>query len=140
MPDTDHIDPETVRFWALFDSGVMALALPFTARLFIDALYRLNGLIGGSAIAPTLDPLAMFFVNLSGMLVLVWIAARLLRPLGIFALVDAAGRCAVSVLIAYYILVENVIPVLWLFVGTEMAGAVAQFRALARRPAREVDG
>ncbi len=50
-----------------------------------------------------------------------------------FALIDAIGRCMVSLLIAYYILFEGVIPVLWLFVLTEMLGAVAQFRALGAK-------
>lgn len=133
LPNCDHVPPKTVRFWALFDTGVMSLALPFTSPLFIRFLYWLNELIGGTTTAPAFDPLAMFFVNLAGMLVLVWVAARLIRPLGVFALIDAVGRCVVSLLIAYYILFENVIPVLWLFVLTEMLGAVAQFRAAWRR-------
>ncbi|MDP3293552.1 MAG: hypothetical protein Q8M37_02290 [Nevskia sp.] len=133
LPNYDHVAPKTVRFWALFDTGVMSLALPFTSPLFINFLYWLNGLIGGTPTPPTFDPFAMFFVNMSGVLVLVWVAARLIRPLGVFALVDAIGRCAISLLIAYYILFENVIPVLWLFVLTEMLGAVMQFRAVWRR-------
>lgn len=135
LPNCDHVPAKTVRFWALFDTGVMSLALPFTSPFFIRFLYWLNGLIGGSSTAPVFDPLAMFFVNLAGMLVLVWVAARLIRPLGVFALIDAVGRCVVSLLIAYYILFEHVIPVLWLFVLTEMLGAVAQFRAVRRRAA-----
>ncbi len=135
LPNYDHVPPKTVRFWAMFDTGVMSLALPFTAPFFIRFLYWLNGLIGGSTTAPVFDPLAMFFVNLAGMLVLVWVAARMIQPLGVFALIDAIGRCVVSLLIAYYILFENVIPVLWLFVLTEMLGAVAQFRAVGRRDA-----
>ncbi len=130
--DFDRVNPRTVRFWALIDSSIAALALPPTATAFIGALYWINGRLGGAATPPGFDPLALFFVNLSGVLVLVWVAARLLRPLGIFALIDAIGRVAVSALIAYYILRENVIPVLWFFVGTEMIGAIAQIRAIAK--------
>lgn len=132
LPNLEHVPPRTVRFWALFDTGVLALALPFTAPLFLRGLYWLNGMLGGTAAVPALDPLAMFFVNLSGLMVLVWIVARLLHPSGTMALIDTIGRCAVSLLIAYYILFENVIPVLWLFVLTEMLGAVAQLRVLQR--------
>ena len=135
LPNTDHVPAATVRFWALLDTGVLSLALPFTAPLFISGLYWLNGLLGRVSTAPAFDPLALFFVNLSGVLVLVWVAARLLHPVGVLALVDAVGRLLVSALIAYYIVVEGAIPVLWLFVGTEMAGAIAQGRAVLRRPA-----
>ncbi|MDH4459272.1 MAG: hypothetical protein QE272_11260 [Nevskia sp.] len=135
LPATDHVPAATVRFWALLDTGVLSLALPFTAPLFLGGLYWLNGLLGGVSSAPPLDPLALFFVNLSGVLVLVWVAARLLQPIGLLALIDAVGRVLVSLLIAYYIVIEGAIPALWLFVGTEMAGAIAQGRAVLRRPA-----
>lgn len=135
LPATDHVPAATVRFWALLDTGVLSLALPFTAPLFIGGLYGLNGLLGGVSTAPAFDPLALFFVNLSGVLVLVWVAARLLHPVGVLALVDAVGRLLVSVLIAWYIVAEGAIPALWLFVGTELAGAIAQGRAVLRRPA-----
>lgn len=135
LPNTDHVPAATVRFWALLDTGVLSLALPFTAPLFISGLYWLNGLLGGVSTAPAFDPLALFFVNLSGVMVLVWVAARLLHPVGVLALIDTLGRLLVSALIAYYIVVEGAIPVLWLFVGTEMAGAIAQGRAVLQRPA-----
>lgn len=135
LPATGHVPAATVRFWALLDTGVLSLALPFTAPLFLDALYALNGLLGGVSTPPPLDPLALFFVNLSGVMVLVWIAARLLHPVGVLALVDTVGRLLVSALIAYYVLAKGAIPVLWLFVGTELAGAIAQGRAVLRRPA-----
>lgn len=134
LPTTDHVPAATVRFWALLDTGVLSLALPFTAPLFLSGLYWLNGLLGGESSPPVLPPMAMFFVNLSGVMVLVWIAARLLHPVGLLALVDTVGRLLVSALIAYYVLVEGAIPVLWLFVGTELAGAIAQGRAVLRRP------
>lgn len=135
LPDIEHVPPRTVRFWALFDTGVLALALPFTAPLFLRGLYWLNGMLGRTAAVPALDPLAMFFVNLSGLMVLVWIVARLLHPSGTMALIDTIGRCAVSLLIAYYIVAEDLIPILWLFIGTEMAGAIAQLRAMLPRTA-----
>lgn len=128
----DRISPKTVRFWALIDTGVLALATPPSARLFLEGLYWLNGQLGGVSTAPAFDPLAMFFVNLSGLLVLVWCAARLLRPLGVFALIDTVGRGLVSLLIAGSILSGGVPPVLWLFVGTEMLGALAQGHAVWR--------
>lgn len=80
LPNYDHVPPKTVRFWAMFDTGVMSLALPFTSPFFISFLYWLNGLIGGGTTAPAFDPLAMFFVNLAGMLVLKGVAENDLRP------------------------------------------------------------
>ena len=135
LPATDHVPAATVRFWAWLDTGVLSLALPVTAKLFIGALYALNGVLGGEATAPVFAPIQLFFVNLSGVMVLVWCAARLLHPVGVLALVDAVGRTLVAALIAWFIVVEGAIPVLWLFVGTELAGVVGQGRALLRTPA-----
>lgn len=124
-----HVSPRTVRFWAMLDTGVLSLALPFTATLFLNALYWINGLLGGEATAPAFGALQMFFVNLSGVLVGVWVAARLLMPIGLLAFIDVIGRTAVALLIVWFVLALDAPPVLWLFVFTEGIGAVAQLRA-----------
>ena len=130
----EHVSPRTVRFWALLDSSVLALALPFTATLFLHAIYWLNGLLGGESAAPAFGAMQMFFVNLSGVLVGVWVAARLLMPIGLLAFIDAVGRTLVALLIVWFVLAQDAPPVLWFFVFTEGIGAVAQLRACLAAP------
>ena len=130
----DHVPPRTVRFWALVDTSVIVLALPFTAKAFLSLIYWGNGLLGFDATVPAFGAIQMFFVNLAGMLVAVWAIARLVHPVGLLAYVDALGRTAVAALIAWYVLVEGAPAVLWLFVFTECAGAIAQLRACLRKP------
>ncbi len=129
-----HVSPATVRFWAMVDSGVLALALPWTATLFLGALYWFNGLLGHEDQAPVFGTLQMFFVNLSGVMVGVWVAARLLNPVGMMALVDGIGRLLVALLLVGYILGAGAPPILWFFVFTEVLGAIPQLRACLRRP------
>ncbi len=129
-----HVSPKTVRFWAFIDTSVIVLALPFTAKAFLSLIYGLNGLLGFDATVPPFGPLQMFFVNLAGMLIAVWAIARLVHPIGLLAYIDALGRGAVALLIAWYVLVEGAPPVLYLFVVTEGAGAVAQLAACLRKP------
>lgn len=131
----DHVSPNTVRFWALLDTSVIALALPFTATLFLGAIYWINGLLGYEAKVPTFGDLQMFFVNLSGVLVAVWAFARLALPIGLLAFIDAIGRTVVALLIVWFVLVRDAPPALWLFVFTEGAGAIAQLRACLVVPA-----
>lgn len=130
----DHVSPKTVRFWAMLDSGVLALALPITAKAFLGVIYWVNGRLGFDHAMPAFEPIHMVFVNMLGVLVAVWVAARLLHPVGLMAMIDAVGRTAVALLLAYVIVVQAAPPVLWLFVFTEGIGAVAQFRACLRRP------
>ena len=129
-----HVSARTVRFWALIDSGVIALALPFTATLFLSAIYWLNGLLGGEVEVPAFGAIQMFFVNLSGVLVGVWVAARLLMPVGLLAFIDGIGRTVVALLIIWFVLAQQAPPVLWFFVFTEGVGAVAQLRACFATP------
>lgn len=129
-----HVSPRTVRFWAMLDSGVLALALPFTATLFLNAIYWLNGLLGFEATAPTFGAIQMFFVNLSGVLVGVWVAARLLMPVGLLAFIDGVGRSLVALLIVWFVLTQDAPPILWVFVFTEGIGAVAQLHACLAAP------
>lgn len=131
----DHVSPKTVRFWALLDTSVIALALPFTAKLFLGAIYAINGMLGHGSVVPEFGALQMFFVNLSGVLVAVWAFARLALPIGLLAFIDAIGRTAVALLIVWFVLAQDAPPVLWLFVFTEGAGAVAQLRACLAAPA-----
>jgi len=131
----EHVPPRTVRFWAWVDSSVTyTLALPFVAPGFLRLLYRINGWMGGAAIVPAFEPIQWFFVCLSGAMVSLWVIVRLLRPLGIFAVIDGYGRIWVSALILYFVILEGAPQVLLLFVGTEMAGAIAQLRIAYRNP------
>lgn len=125
----EHVAPATVRFWAMIDSGVLALATPWTATLFLGALYWFNGLLGYESTAPAFGTMQMFFVNLSGVMVGVWVVARLLHPVGILALVDGVGRLLVALLLIAYLLAADAPPVLWFFVFTEAVGAIPQLRA-----------
>jgi hypothetical protein len=131
----DHIPPATVRFWAWVDSSVTwVLALPPAAQGFIALLYRINGWLGGAAAPPPFAPIQLFFVCLSGVLISLWVAVRLIWPLGALAYADAWGRIAVSALIFYFLACTDAPGVLAFFIFTEMAGAIAQLRAAHRFP------
>jgi hypothetical protein len=130
-----------VRFWAIVDSSVTyTLALPPLAPHFISLLYMVNGELGGDPVAPVFTPMAMFFVSLSGSLVAIWCAARYLKPIGLFALIDGWGRVWVSLLIVWFVAVESAPRVLLLFIVTEMIGAIAQLHEVYRpEPKRATD-
>ncbi len=130
MRSFDHIPASTVRFWAWLDSSVTwSLALPFMAPKFIGVIYWINGLLGGTSVAPVFEPIHIVFVCLTGSLVSIWVIARLLHPAGILAAIDGWGRLFVSALLIYIMLVMDGPRALWLFVFTEGIGAVAQLRA-----------
>ena len=133
----DNVPAKTVRFWAWVDSSVTwTLALPVAAPGFLHLLYRINGWMGGTARAPAFEPIHLFFVCLSGVLISLWVLVRLLFPAGVLAFADACGRLAVSLLILWFEGSTDAPRVLWLFVLTEMAGSVAQFRACFASGAR----
>jgi len=130
MRDFNHIPASTVRFWAWVDSAVTwSLALPPMAPQFIALIYWLNGLLGGSEVAPDFAPIHLVFVCLTGSLVSVWVIARLLHPAPILAVIDGWGRLWVGALLVWFILGLGAPPALWLFVFTEWIGALAQLRA-----------
>ena len=132
-PNLERVPRKTVRFWALLDTAVSyPLALPPLAQHFLSGLYYLNGKLGGDPSAPAFSPMQLFFVSLSGSLVALWCIARYLKPIGLFALLDGWGRVWISLLIVYYVAVEGAPRVLLVFIVTEMAGAIAQLRAVYR--------
>ncbi|WP_051749553.1 hypothetical protein [Nevskia soli] len=132
----DHVPPGTVRFWAWVDSSVtLTLAIPPVAVGFLHLLYRVNGWLGGQDVLPEFAPIHLFFVCLSGVLISLWVLVRLLHPVGVLAFADAMGRAVVASLIVYFLVCTDAPRVLGLFVFTELAGSVAQFRAVLRQPA-----
>ncbi len=132
----ERVRRRKVRFWAIVDSSVSyTLALPPLAEHFISLLYYLNGKLGGDPVPPSIDPMQMFFVSLSGSLVGLWCIARYLKPIGLFALIDGWGRVWVSLLIVWFVAVEGAPRVLLLFIGTEMLGAIVQlYEVYLRKP------
>jgi hypothetical protein len=123
-----------IRACAAFDLVVTGLfALPFSARIFVATLYALDRALGGNLATPQLGDLGAFFTNLAGILGVLWALVRLYRPERFLARADALGRCAVAALLAWYLASESVPDVLWLFVATELGGAVAQWWVTRRQ-------
>ena len=123
-----------IRAWAALDLLVTGLlALPFTARAFVRALYGLEGaLFDAAPQAPALPALGWLFVNLAGTLGVLWAAVRLARPEPWLARADAVARCGVAALLASYVATGGVPRVLLAFVATELLGAAAQVGSLLR--------
>ena len=133
MRSYDHVPASTVRFWALLDSAVSwTLSLPPLAPYFLKSIYWLNGLLGGVSQPPPFEPIHLLFVSLTGSLVSVWVLARLLHPVGLLAVIDGWARLWVGASLIWIMALGGP-PVLWLFVVTEWAGALAQLRAAYRK-------
>jgi hypothetical protein len=123
-----------IRAWAAFDLVVTGLlALPFTARVCVHALYALEAALFGAAPAvPALPAVAWLFVSLAGALGVLWALVRLARPEPWLGRADAIARCGVAALIAGYVAGGAVPRALLAFVATELLGAAAQAISLAR--------
>ena len=119
-----------IRACAGFDLIVTGLlALPFSAPVFVSALYALSG----AHSAPELPGIAWFFVNLAGALGVLWALVRIARPEPWLARADALGRCAVATLIAGYLITGALPALMAAFVASELLGAGAQAWVLRRR-------
>jgi len=121
-----------VRGFAALDLVVtFPLALPGWANVFFDLLYRATELVGPVGVRFAFSELSWFFVHLAGVLGVLWALARLATPTRFLAALDAIGRCAVAVLLVRA-LQHGAPAALWLFVATELVGAVVQGAVVAR--------
>ena len=82
------------------------------------------------------EPLHWLFVNLAGVLGVLWALVRLRTPTPELALLDVAGRFAVAALILHATAAGGMTPLLHFFVASELGGAVAQYWAVRRAAAR----
>ena len=128
------VPPARLRFWPWVDSSVaLWLVVPPTARAFIAAFYHVNGWLGGASEPPPFAPIHWFFACLSGALVGLWVLTRLVWPSSRLALADSLGRLWVSGLLVGFVAFADAPRALLLFVITEMAGAIAQWRMVKPR-------
>ncbi len=74
---------------------------------------------------PVFDPLTLMFVNIMGVLGVVWAMARLRTPTEELARLDALARMVVATLIIHAI-TWGATPILYVFVFTEVMGSAVQ--------------
>jgi hypothetical protein len=111
----------------------LPFAMPGLALWLIRVLYSLDIHFGFDSIVPSFNPVSLMFVNIMGILGVIWALARIGHPSEELARMDALGRLIVAAIIIHAI-TWGATPVLWAFVGTELLGAALQYR---RQPKTE---
>jgi len=123
----------SVRVFASLDLAVTGcLAIPPLARVFIQLLFAGDAALELGSLRVEFQPLHWLFVNLAGVLGVLWAVARLRTPTPELALLDVGGRLAVAALILYATAAEGMTPLLHVFVASELGGAVTQYWAVRR--------
>lgn len=117
---------------AWFDLWVTTpFALPFFAEIYVSLVYYVHFQLGFGGTVPGFAPIHWMFINIMGVLAVLWALIRLRLPIREFALADAYARLVVAALIVYWIWL-GATPVLAAFVVTEIAGAL--YVVWPRRP------
>jgi hypothetical protein len=123
----------SVRVFAAFDLAVTGcLAIPPLARVFIQMLFAGDAALELGSLRVEFQPLHWLFVNLAGVLGVVWALARLRTPTPELALLDVGGRFAVAALILHATAATGMTPLLHFFVASEIGGAFLQYWAVRR--------
>jgi hypothetical protein len=123
----------TVRVFACFDLAVTGcLAVPPFARALVGWIFAGDAAMGFGSLRVEFHPLHWLFVNLAGVLGVLWAVARLRMPTPELALLDVGGRLAVAAVILHATSAEGMTPLLHVFVASELIGAGAQYWALRR--------
>jgi hypothetical protein len=123
----------SVRAFAGFDLAVTGcLAVPPLARAFVQVLFAGDAALGLGSLRVEFQPLHWLFVNLAGVLGVLWALARLRTPTPELALLDVGGRLAVAAVILHATAAGGMTPLLHFFVASEIGGAVTQYWAVRR--------
>jgi hypothetical protein len=121
-----------VRAFALFDLVVTGLlAVPWLGDAVLALMVTWFGLDGSPGDVLPLPILTSVFLNLAGVLGVLWNGRRFLAPTPDLVRWDMWGRVAVAALFAVSLVARDAPGVLWLFVATELAGAAVAHRWLS---------
>lgn len=122
-----------IRIFAAIDLPIVGcLALPGLAPAFMQWLNALAFSIGLSPVPLMAAPQFWLFVHVAGVLGVLWAIARLATPTLLLGGLDIIGRCLVTALIVRALVAPDINDVLWLFVASEIIGALVQGGAIAR--------
>jgi hypothetical protein len=138
MPATPVFNATPVRIWATVDALVTGpLLIPASALWLVDTLYQLNQLLDDQIPMPEFNGLQLFFVCLAGALGALWAMVRLLWPQPQLSLADSLGRLWVAGLISLFVIGHGLPDILWVFVLTELSGALHQGWNLLRHDSEQ---
>lgn len=94
-----------IRFIAAWDLCLtLPFAVPVLVRQTLKGLAALDTLLGTQAPFPAFSPLHVFFVNLFGIMCVLWALVRLYKPERYLAWFDTIGRFAVGAVMVGYTL------------------------------------
>lgn len=110
----------------------LPLALPVISYWLLGYIYHVDQVMLMNSPVPTFEPIAMLFVNITGVLGVIWAVARISTPTEALARLDALARIVVAALIIHAI-TWGATPVLWLYVVSEIGGSAAQLIGRPRR-------
>jgi hypothetical protein len=125
-----------LRFIAWFDLIVTGVfALPFIAwPLLVLVMQGETALFGQARVHALPQAPWSLFVNLMGILGVIWALARLMVDDRRLVQLDAVGRVAVAVAILYGLFALNLPLLFAAFVVTELGGAALEIVALSQKP------
>jgi hypothetical protein len=117
-------EPESrtiVRLCAIYDLLVVGpLAFPGLSELQLNNIFWLNHWLGLAGARPDFEPAEMLFVNLFGIVALMWTYLRLFSYEKRFCSLDLRLRGLVSLLLVFYATTQDVHALVWGFLTVEL--------------------
>jgi hypothetical protein len=105
----------------IYDMVLVApLAIPGLASIQLNLLFSLNKWLGFSGDIPDFAPAEMLFVNLFGVIGLLWICRRLFGYEEQLLQWDLLLRTTISLLLLYYALTQAIHGMIWIFLAIEL--------------------
>lgn len=105
------------------------MAVPGVSHAIIDLIAMIDHALGLHSEVGEMNAVGMMFMNVVGVLAIVWSVARIKAPAEHLAWLDIYARLAVAFILAFYSFVSGMSVVFAFFMATELIGAVWQMRA-----------
>lgn len=122
-----------VRSSAIYDLILTgAFAFPVIASFKLDLLRTLHVAANFSGSFPGFDPMHLFFVHLTGSVVVIWSLLRILNPQPLFGFYDGLCRVLFSIAMANALFLHNGTGLIWFFLVPEILWAVIQLNGFSR--------
>lgn len=105
------------------------MAVPGISHAIIELIAMADHALGLHSEVGEMNAVGMLFMNITGVLAIIWCVTRIKAPSVNLAWYDIYGRLAVAFILAFYAFVSGMSVIFAFFMATELAGAVWQMRA-----------
>ena len=105
---------------------LLPFAIPGAVEMVFTLIKKIHDDLALTGSLPEFSPYHFMFVNIMGIISIVWAVIRIRTPIHLYACYDTAARLIIAANMLIYLLYYDITQIIWLFFVAEVTWAILQ--------------